>query len=180
MSPFYPKFSISSADATELLSWILDGRNSKLFFDAKMRGKRATTRSNRVGSFVFPDTAVRLRGEIAKCLGFPESPTPEFNQGMVASYAFPGDTCFAHIDPRWHDGFWTVHCNVILSAPESGGDLLVNGVRYEMPEGKLICYPVSESEHETLEVLGNKPRVMWVFGYCVPPEIYETAQKASQ
>jgi len=180
LTPFYPKFSLSPTDVTELLSWILDGRNSGLFADAMMGGKRATTRRRKCGSFSFPDTAIKLRKQIAQSLGFPESPVPEFNQGMVASYAFPGDTCFSHTDPRWHDGFWTVHCNVILSAPESGGELLVNGVRYEMPEGKLICYPVSESAHETLEVVGNKPRIMWVFGYCVPPEIYEDAQKASQ
>ncbi len=180
MTPFYPKFSLSSGEIRELLSWILNAENSGLFADAMMGGKRTTTRIKKCGSFAFPDAAIQLRQRIAKVLGFPEFPAPEFNQGMVASYAFPGDTCFSHTDPRWHDGLWTVHCNVILSAPEKGGDLLVNGKHYGMPLGQPICYPVSELAHETLEVLGVKPRVMWVFGYCVPPEIYENARKANQ
>lgn len=180
MRPFYPHIRLSDEDCDTLLRWVFDERNADCFLDAMMGGKRATTRLSKSGAIHFPATAFRLRKQIAESLMFPDLPLPGFSYGMAASYAFPGDTCFSHTDPRWHDGLWTVHCNVILSAPEAGGELIVDGVPHEMPVGQPICYPVSEVVHETLEIRGNKPRIMWVFGYCVTPDVYESSRKSAR
>lgn len=175
---FSPPITLLDVDRRCMKAWIESNVASGCFQDANMGGARLTTRYTDGVQFDFPEVAYQVRSRLSRELGFGLNPTPGFKDGMVASYARPGDTCYAHKDPRWHSGFYTVHCNVILSAPEEGGELVAEGERYEMPEGGFICYPVSEVMHETLLVKGTKPRLMWVFGFCVPPEQYlETVRK---
>jgi hypothetical protein len=169
---FYPGVTITEQERLALLGWVELNKGSPCFRDANMGGKRVTTRYTPASEFSFPFEAYSIRNRIKDALGFCTEPTPEFKDGMVASYASHGDTCYEHVDPRWHDGLYTVHCNVILSAPEEGGDLYVEGRKWQMPEGQLICYPVSEIIHGTSLVKGVKPRLMWVFGFCVAPQQY--------
>jgi len=177
---FYPPVSISAVEIDAMLFWIASNVDSGCVQAARMGGNRVTTRFTDKARFDFPVAAHRVRARVSAVLGFGLEPTPAFKDGMVASYASPGDTCYSHKDPVWHGGFYTVHCNVILSAPEEGGELVVEGEQYNMPEGKFICYPVSEVVHETLLVKGNKPRLMWVFGFCVPPEQYRKTVRKCQ
>jgi hypothetical protein len=39
-----------------------------------------------------------------------------------------------------------------------------------MVERELFCYRVSKIEHEVLKINTKKPRVMWVFGFCISEE----------
>jgi hypothetical protein len=175
---FYPDISLHAQERLALSDWVESNAGKPFFRDANMGGKRATTRYTPSAEFTFPNEAYLVQNKVAAALGFSVEPATGFKDGMVASHASPGDTCYAHKDPRWHRCFYTVHCNVILSAPEEGGELVVEGKQYNMPEGSFICYPVSEVMHETLLVKGTKPRLMWVFGFCVPPEQYlETVRK---
>lgn len=175
---FYPPITLFDAEMRGMRSWIENNYSSDFFQDAGMSGNRVTTRHTDKNKFCFPEFAYQVRTRISHVLGFSLVPTPSFKNGMVASYAKPGDTCYAHKDPRWYASLFTVHCNVIVAAPDSGGELVVEGKEYEMPEGKFICYPVSEVEHETLLVKGDRPRLMWVFGFCVKPDQYlETARR---
>jgi len=169
---FYPGVTITDQERIALCDWIESNRASSCFRDANMGGKRATTRYTPSSEFNFPAEAYSIRNRIEDVLGFCAEPTPKFKDGMVASYAMPGDTCYEHVDPRWFDRLYTVHCNVILSAPEEGGDLYVAGRKWQMPEGQFTCYPVSEIIHGTSLVKGVKPRLMWVFGFCVAPQQY--------
>lgn len=143
-----------------------------------MRGNRKTTRYS--NEHQHPDLAICIRKKLANILSFPIEPKPGYKDGIVASYAMTGDTCFSHCDPVWHDHLITVHCNVIVKEPENGGDLVVNGDKYEMPLNQFICYPVSELAHETTAIFGNSPRVMWVFGFCVEKDNYLTAMENNE
>jgi hypothetical protein len=175
---FYPPIVLSDAERGSMKAWIEANAAGNFFQDANMRGNRVTTRYTDAAQFNFPEVVYEIRARVSDVLGFGLEPTPAFKDGMVASYASPGDTCYSHKDPVWHGGFYTVHCNVILSAPEEGGELIVEGKQYNMPEGRFICYPVSEVMHGTLLVKGAKPRLMWVFGFCVTPKQYlETVRK---
>jgi hypothetical protein len=169
---FHPPTTLTEAEQSSLRGWIEANIDKGCFQDANMRGNRITTRYTAAEAFGFPKVAYDVQSRISETLGFSLVPSPGFKDGMVASFARPGDTCFAHKDPRWHNSLFTVHCNVIVSAPDDGGELLVEGCQHEMPEGKFICYPVSEVMHETLLVKGIKSRLMWVFGFCVSPEQY--------
>jgi len=178
MSPFYPDIPLNDQDLKTLNHWILSNKDSAVFKDANMGGNRLTTRYTASGKFIFPEEAYGIREKLSEVLNFSTEITPSFKDGMVASYALPGDTCYAHRDPRYVFELWTVHCNVILAAPQKGGELVINGTHYEMPVGKFICYPVSEVTHKTLKIFGLTPRIMWVFGFCVSPDIYEKTMKA--
>lgn len=158
-----PNF-VSDAECLVLSEWIL--QNHQTFTDARMGGKRKTTRylSDNVD---FPETALDIRVRIKEYLQLEDMVRPPFINGMVASYAETGDTCYEHIDPVWCEGHHTMHCNVIIQKPESGGNVVIEGKEYDMPKGDLICYYVSDLKHKVTEVYGDTPRLMWIFGFCV-------------
>jgi hypothetical protein len=166
----FPNF-ITSEESKNLSNWILENKHKKFFKDANMLGKRITTRYSLHKDFEYPETVKCIRKKIVNLLSLHEEESagiyPPFKNGAVASCAFPGDTCYEHIDQVWHDGFNTLHCNVITQSPESGGDLILNGVVEPMREKELICYLVSKSPHKTNMVEGVKERLMWIFGFCI-------------
>jgi hypothetical protein len=163
---------ISIDEAKEMAFWILQNKN--LFKDANMNGRRITTRYSDHNSFNYPLVIKQVRERIVKMLGVEEEENfriiPPFKEGVVASCAFPGDTCYEHLDPAWHFGFNTLHCNVIVQAPDKGGDLILNGEVEPMRERELCCYLVSKDLHETTLVEGSKERLMWIFGFCIDDE----------
>jgi hypothetical protein len=175
--PFYPDIELNNQDLKTLNHWVVDNKDSVVFKDANMGGNRLTTRYTDNKKFTFPEQAYCIRQKLSKVLDFQIEIVPNFKDGMVASYALPGDTCYAHRDPRYVPELWTVHCNVILTAPQKGGELVVDGTHYEMPVGKFICYPVSEVTHKTLKIFGLTPRIMWVFGFCVSSTVYEKTMR---
>tara|TARA_R110000868_G_scaffold220511_1_gene471768 strand:- start:10 stop:573 length:564 start_codon:yes stop_codon:yes gene_type:complete len=167
------KFSdfISLNEAQELSNWILQNKDKEIFKDANMKGKRITTRYSTDINFENPKIAKDIRNKIINLLDLHEEENnkiyPPFKDGVVASCAFEGDTCFEHVDPVWHKGFNTLHCNIITQAPKSGGNLILNGVPEQLNERELICYLVSKFRHATTLVEGTKERLMWVFGFCI-------------
>lgn len=158
---------LSNAECNELASWIMS--NHHTFVNANMGGNRKTTRYLN-GDIKFPDVALKIRNRIKQHLKLEDIVRPPFIEGMVASYAEPGDTCYEHIDPEWHEEHHTLHCNVIVQKPKSGGNVIIEGQEYDMPQGDIICYYVSDLKHSVTEVIGEVPRLMWIFGFCVKKE----------
>jgi hypothetical protein len=155
---------VSDYECNVLSNWILQNHHN--FVDANMGGNRKTTRyiSNDIK---FPQTALEIRERIKQYLELEDMVRPPFTNGMVASYAEPGDTCYEHTDPVCYEGHLTLHCNVIVQKPESDGNVVINGKEYDVPKGDVICYYVSDLKHSVTKVLGNTSRLMWVFGFCV-------------
>jgi hypothetical protein len=158
-----PNF-VSENDCNNLVDWILN--NHHKFEDAKMGGIRKTTRFLN-NDIVFPQTALELRNKIKKTLNLKDEFRPPFIDGMVASFAEPEDTCFEHTDPVWFKDHYTLHCNVLVQKPDFGGDPIIDGKKYELNQGDLLCYYVSHLKHGSTKVIGNKNRLMWIFGFCV-------------
>ena len=171
MSVVRIKDFVTEQEARELTSWVLKNHKQPYFLSANMGGARKTTRYSINSDFEYPAAAHEVRKRIVDLLGVHEHEKygfrPPFKDGIVASYAPPGDICYEHIDPIWHEGFHTLHCNVITQAPEAGGVVIVEGMPFEMQERELFCYLVSRDQHEITEVVGNKVRCMWVFGFCI-------------
>lgn len=165
-----PEF-ITADEANTLTNWILQNHNQPYFLDANMGGTRKTTRYSPENNFQYPEVALKVRQRVVDLLGVQEHDKagirPPFKDGIVASYAPLGDACYEHIDPVWVSGFHTLHCNVLSQAPDAGGIVTVDGEPHEMRERELFCYLVSRDKHEINEVLGDKARCMWVFGFCV-------------
>lgn len=158
-----PNF-VSSNECAELSSWIANNHHN--FVDANMGGNRKTTRYINK-DIDFPKVALEIRERLKNYLNLKDIIKPPFTKGMVASYAEPGDTCYEHTDPVWCEGYYTMHCNVIVQKPEGGGNVVIEDQEFDMPEGDIICYYVSGLKHSVTEVLGGKNRLMWIFGFCV-------------
>ena len=169
MIKLIPNF-VSSNECAELTSWINSNHNN--FVDARMGGIRKTTRYIKDG-IKFPQIALEIRERLKNHLDLEDMIRPPFAKGMVASYAEPGDTCYEHIDPVWCEGHYTMHCNVIVQKPESGGNVVIEGQEFDMPEGDIICYYVSNLKHSVTEVMGSKNRLMWIFAFCVQEDLNE-------
>lgn len=162
---------ISREEAREMSSWVLSNKENNFFTNANMGGVRLTTRFSSHDSFEYPSIVLSIRKRILNLLDLHEEESfnikPPFKNGIVASCAFPGDTCYEHVDPIWHQGFNTLHCNVVTQSPDNGGQLILNGVVEPMQELELCCYLVSKVPHSTTLIGGAKERIMWVFGFCV-------------
>jgi hypothetical protein len=83
-----------------------------------------------------------------------------------ASCAFNGDTCYEHLDPVWHKGYTTLHCNVKLS-DSLEGDIIIENDVVKIEKKDLWVYEVSKINHGSNLVKGNIPRTIWVFGFCI-------------
>jgi hypothetical protein len=164
-----PNF-VSSSECTELSSWITHNHHN--FVDANMNGIRKTTRYLNEDT-EFPQIALEIRERLKNYLDLEDMIKPPFTKGMVASYAEPGDTCYEHTDPVWCENHYTMHCNVIVQKPEGGGNVTIEGKEFNMPEGDIICYYVSDLKHSVTEVIGSKNRLMWIFAFCVEKDLNE-------
>jgi hypothetical protein len=169
---------ITEEEAQVLTDWVLQNHHESYFLNANMGGTRKTTRFSLEANFNYPDEVIAIRQRVASLLSISEAENikvrPPFKDGVVASYAPPGDTCFEHKDPEWVAGFHTLHCNVLSQAPEGGGVVIIEGEPHEMRERELFCYLVSRDRHEITEVLGSKARCMWVFGFCITDDDWES------
>lgn len=178
MSLLRYKNFITQQEAQEMSAWVLKNKNKEFFNDANMNGVRLTTRYSDHNSFAYPNVVFNIRKRIVEALNLHEEESfkfyPPFKDGIVASCAFPGDTCYEHLDPVWYDGFNTLHCNVITQSPDKGGDLILGGVFEQMNELELCCYLVSKTPHSTTLIEGGKERIMWVFGFCIGDDKWET------
>jgi hypothetical protein len=174
----FPNF-ISSVEAEEMSRWVLENKEKSFFKPANMGGIRLTTRYSTSEYFNYPKIVLSIREKIINLFNLQEEERlnlkPDFKNGIVASCAFPGDTCFVHIDPIWHGKYNTLHCNVITQSPDKGGDLILDGFIEPMRELELSCYLVSRIPHGTTLVQGKKERLMWVFGFCIDNEKWEKA-----
>lgn len=168
---FRIKNFISKESSKILSDWILNNSDKSFFKDANMRGNRKTTRYSTSENFSYPNEALEIRKKIINKFNLYENEKhalyPPFKNGILASFAENNDTCYLHKDPIWIKNYETLHCNIITQAPEEGGELVINEEKYTMKENELFCYRVSKNNHEVLKIKSKKPRLMWIFGFCV-------------
>jgi|TARA_Y100000992_G_scaffold286773_1_gene238966 hypothetical protein len=158
------KSFISKEDCDLLNEWVLE--NKIKFSEGRMKGMRLTSRYS--FDIEFPKKAYEIRDEIIKKLNFTNYSFPPYKDGMVSSFAAPGDTCYLHKDPVWETGTTTIHCNILLSDSE-GGEPLIENDKLDLKKGDLWMYPVSEVKHGADLVKGEIPRTLWIFGFCFHP-----------
>ena len=168
---FRIKNFISKESSKILSNWTLNNSDKFFFKNANMGGNRKTTRYSTNENFSYPNEALKIRKKIINRFNLQENEKhaiyPPFKNGIVASFAENNDTCYSHKDPIWIENYETLHCNIVTQAPEQGGELVINGEKYIMKEKELFCYRVSKNNHEVLQIKSKKPRLMWIFGFCV-------------
>lgn len=170
-----------------LNGWCLDNfkNNPQYYKDAHMdpylEGSRFTTRlSNKIDHkskniFInYPKVSYDIQNRIEKFFHLENcKKPPSFVDGIVNGIGFEGGSICNHIDPQYFDNTHTLHCNVISQKSDSGGVTIIEDVKYDIEEGDLLCYVVSELHHEVTATVGKKNRILWVFGFCIDSEKLE-------
>ncbi len=158
---------ITPEEKDSLISWIVDNKDGNLFKWSGHAGTiRRTTRFS--DNVIYPELAFTVRDRIKERLGITTNFYPNYPYGMVATYGHADDECSFHTDPVWYENHFTFHCILMLAKPEHGGIPIIGDVQYPMEEGDGLCYPVSEIPHGTNKMTGDKPRILWIFGYSIP------------
>jgi hypothetical protein len=158
---------ITAQEKNTLLEWITDNKEGEYFKWSDHPGTiRRTTRFSDV--VVYPELAFDIQKRIKEALGITSNYYPDYPFGMVATYGQADDECSFHTDPVCYENHFTFHCVLLLSKSEEGGVPIIGDTMYHMEECDVLCYPVSEIPHGTTKVTGNKPRILWIFGYSIP------------
>ena len=162
---------ITETECESLTGWIIENYTTEVFKKPKHPGTiRVSTRF-----YSHPIKYPALSYEIQKKIDdkiieiFKNKKikkVPSFFDGMYASYGFVGDKCARHTDPVYIPNTTTYHCNLILT-DHQGGQLILDDIEYFLNKKDVIFYPVSLIPHETTELVGEKSRMFWNFGYCI-------------
>ena len=170
---------VSKEEQTELAEWILNNKDTTgLFKDAGMKGNRITTRYSK--DFSFSPLVYKLQKRIIEKLKFKNFKLPPYQDGIVASYAGENDTVYEHQDPQWHPPYETLHCNLLVQKPVAGGHPIINKKKIEVEERDLWCYYVSKVPHGSSKISDKKPRLMYVFGFCVDDNLLSTMKSENR
>ena len=149
--------------------WCLNNYKNDFFLDANMGtiGTRLSTRYSVTKTFYFPKEAYELKEKIKKELKLENTKIPSYRDGIVCGIGFEGGDISLHTDPIYHEGTSTWHCNVITQKSNFGGITVINGREYDVNSNDVLVYKVSSWPHSVTTIEGDKPRILWVFGYCV-------------
>lgn len=88
--------------------------------------------------------------------------------GVVVSVTFNDGDVYKHKDPSVGEGLSGARFNILSSKSESGGVIHVEDKTYELDEGDMMAYLVTDLFHSVEKCNGNKPRTLFMFGFCVP------------
>lgn len=96
--------------------------------------------------------------------------------GVVVSITYDTGDVYRHKDPAVnHQVLDTVavRFNILASKAENGGIIHVEDKTYDLNEGDLMAYLVSEYYHSVETCSGNNPRILFMFGFCINQEAWE-------
>ena len=164
---------ISQETKNELNRWTIQNYEKSFFHDANMGVERTrlTTRYHKnCSDIIFPNAAIEIQNklqDILKSNGKSFIVCPNYCHGIVNGIGFEGGDIYEHIDPIYKQNTFTLHCNIISQKSIEGGTTYIDGKKYETNETDLLMYPVSQIRHFVDKIVGNIPRILWVFGFCI-------------
>ncbi len=92
--------------------------------------------------------------------------------GMIVVCTKPQGDTYLHTDPMADrvGGLAAVTFNVLVQAPESGGELFLGDPLQliDIEERELHCYAASAHQHKVTPVEGDRCRYMWIFRVAMP------------
>jgi hypothetical protein len=175
---------ITEEEAKILSNWTLSHYKEPYFMNPKMNNDKVQTRFTTRHAYSrteeyknfqvkYPKEVYEIQKRIFKYLNLTENniiPFPSFTDGIVTTIGFSPGSCISHKDPVYYQNTYTLHCNFCTQNPESGGITILEGKEYSFEHKDMIMYVASHVEHEVTECVGNIPRVLWVFGFCISLE----------
>ncbi|KAL1520521.1 hypothetical protein AB1Y20_022098 [Prymnesium parvum] len=95
--------------------------------------------------------------------------------GRTISLIAPGGYIHRHTDayreglPGHRLGLEHCRCNVVVRMPHPSGRPIIEGEALDVEEGDLWVFMASRSAHETQPLQAQDPRIVFGFGWSVPP-----------
>jgi len=153
----------------ELLNdWTLANKDMKWFRKGKGADNRRTTRYSNSFNFNYPEIIVEKFRQFRKEFNVEHLNIIEQGRyGIINALSYEGSELELHTDPDYGD-FQSFHITVQTSKAEVGGDLIADGVVYNVNEGDAVCFFASAIKHATNMTEGNKPRIVWMLGIQYP------------
>lgn len=93
--------------------------------------------------------------------------------GVVVSVTYNDGDVYKHKDPGVGEDVVGLRCNILASKAESGGIVHVEDKTYNLNEGDMMCYLVTELHHSVEVCHGENPRTLFMFGFVVNKEAWE-------
>jgi hypothetical protein len=94
--------------------------------------------------------------------------------GLVVCITYDGGDTYLHRDPRSDPVLETLRCNICVSAPEEGAVVYVEDKPFQLREREMMQYMVTKHRHQVTKTIGDKPRILYQFGFLVKAEEWES------
>lgn len=175
---------LSPAECSALNAWVLRAiefgwMNEATDKTGARHNKRLTTRLYG-DRFEYPKFVLDVSDRVRRFCGVADMPLIKQGHGrdgVVVSCTFPTGDVYPHIDrPKLSEEHAILRCNIVTQAPEGGAELFIGDQSFVPEQGELHCYLPSEYEHYVTEVLGNTPRILWMFGAHVLTEEWNSGK----
>jgi len=124
----------------------------------------------------YPDLVKTLQDRIRQTfLVLSESPVimNHGRDGVVVSVTYNDGDVYKHKDPSVGEGVVGLRCNILSSKAESGGTIHVEDKTYDLNEGDMMCYLVTELYHSVEVCHGDNPRTLFMFGFVVDEDSWK-------
>jgi len=136
--------------------------------------KRLTNRMSQ--NINYPDIVKTLQERIRQTIQLTaNAPVIENHgkDGVVVSITYNDGDVYKHKDPSVGEGVVGLRCNILASKAESGGTIHVENKTYDLNEGDMMCYLVTELYHSVDVCHGNNPLTLFMFGFVVDKNTWE-------
>ena len=159
---------ISKEECDELNKWTTQNENKEFFKTGKEAENRKTTRYSNSIEFNYPTLILEKFQNFKKEFGIENLNNIEQGKnGIINAISYGNSELILHTDPQYNKA-QSFHITIQTSKAESGGDLIADGIVYEVDEGDAICFFASSIKHCTNPTSGNKPRIVWILGLQYP------------
>lgn len=170
----------SPAECLELAQWAVDHQDTVLLEPQLKEGSwqhRRTSR-NTEKNYTFPPVAYQLQNRIRALLPNPSPQTAPNGgkDGIIVISTNPHGNSADHIDPEPVPGVSVLRGNIIVQPAEAGGVLQVGGRALDIGVGDLHFYLVSRHRHSVSTIGGTRPRIIWLYGFCVNGDDWDSGR----
>ena len=164
-------WQVKAVEEGQFVDGITGDWDKKTFSTTK---KRLTNRMSK--NINYPDLVQTLQDRIRQT--FPVLLNAQLieghgKDGVVVSVTYNDGDVYKHKDPSVGEGMVGLRCNILSSKAESGGTIHVEDKTYDLNEGDMMCYLVTELYHSVDVCYGNNPRTLFMFGFAVNEDAWK-------
>ena len=159
---------ISKEECEILNEWTLLNKDMDWFKSGKGAENRRTTRYSNSNKFDYPQIILDKFNQFREDFKVKELNLIEQGRnGIINAISYEGSELELHTDPSYGE-YQSFHITIQTSKADVGGDLVADGIIYNVNEGDAVCFFASAVKHCTNMTEGNKPRIIWIMGIQYP------------